>query len=145
MPRRRSSAVAVLVGLSWVACSDEEAQPRWDELDRSERIEFMTQTVLPVMRSIFEAHDPVLYADVRCETCHGDDMLEVDYRMPHALSPLPLEGTLETAAARNPVATQFMLDEVFPAMADMLDRDRYNEQSAPDGFRCVGCHVVFDG
>jgi hypothetical protein len=103
---------------------------------------FMTDAVLPVMRSVFEAYDPMV--DVGCETCHGHDMVQVDYRMPNVLASLPLEGTLEAADARDPEATQFMLDEVFPVMAELLGRDRYNAASAPDGFRCVGCHLVAD-
>jgi hypothetical protein len=126
------------------ACSSDPPESGWEALDRSERMVFMNDTVTPVMRELFQGHDPVAYADFGCETCHGGDMVAVDYRMPNALMPLPIEGTLETAQARDPEATLFMLEEVFPVMADLLDRDRYHPSSAPDGFRCVGCHLVAD-
>jgi hypothetical protein len=138
-------SVAALVVLSCAACTQEASPPIWDELDRNERILFMNDTVMPVMRDIFQAHDSTAYAAFGCQTCHGDDMLEVDYRMPNTLMPLPLDGTLEAAQARDLEATQFMLDDVFPVMTELLGRERYNPDTAPDGFRCVGCHRVDDG
>ena len=69
-------------------------------------------------------------------------MIDADYEMPHALTALPLDDTLEVAQARNPEMTALMLDDVFPVMVELLGADKYNEQTAPDGLRCTICHLV---
>lgn len=135
---RRSSAALLALAVV-TGCADE---PTWDQLDRAARLEYMTDVVLPTMRDIFQAHDPERHAGFSCATCHGDDLVAVDYAMPNALTPLPLDGTLAAAEARDPETTAFMLDEVFPAMAALLGREKYSHDAAPDGFRCVGCHRV---
>lgn len=102
----------------------------------------MTQTVEPTMRDIFQARNPVLYADFGCPSCHGADPEGSDYVMPAFLPPLPLDGTLEAAMARNPEMAAFMLDEVFPTFVALIDEEKYDEAAAPGGYRCVGCHLV---
>ncbi len=130
----------LLAGVVVFGCS---AEPKtWAQRDRDERMAYMQEVVLPTMREIFIAYDPDRYADFSCATCHGNDAAAVDYAMPNALGPLPLDGTLEVAMARNPEMTAFMLDEVFPTMVELLDEQKYNPQSAPNGYRCVGCHLV---
>jgi hypothetical protein len=94
------------------------------------------------MRELFQDLDPVRYEGFDCETCHGANLVEVDYRMPNALPALPLEGTLEAAHARNPQMTQFMLDEVFPVFVELIGREKFDHDTRPDGFRCTGCHLV---
>jgi hypothetical protein len=128
-------------GLSIVAC-DDAAATTWAELDRTERIAFMTEEVEPTMRELFVARDPERYAGFGCPSCHGPDPEGADYAMPAFLGPLPLEGTLEAAELRDPAMTAFMLDEVFPTMAALLDEEKFHETEAPDGFRCVRCHLV---
>lgn len=138
-PRRVWGPVSGLVVLA--ACA--EPSPRtWDELDRTERAAFMLEEVLPRMADIFAAHDPERFAGFACESCHGVDLVDVDYAMPNALGALPTEGTLEVAMARDPVMTQFMLDDVFPVMVELLDGEKYSESDAPDGLRCTICHLV---
>jgi hypothetical protein len=127
-----------LLAVLTLAC----AEPTWAEKGREARLAYMTDVVLPTMREIFQARDPARYAGFTCATCHGDDHVAADYAMPNALTPLPIDGTLDAARAIDPDMTTFMLDEVFPVMADLLGRDKYNQGSAPDGFRCVGCHRV---
>jgi hypothetical protein len=123
------------------ACAADDG-PRWAELDREERIAFMTEEVEPTMREIFVDHDAMRFAAFGCPSCHGPDPEGSDYAMPAFLGPLPLEGTLEAAQMRDPVMTAFMLDEVFPTMAALLDEEKFHETEAPDGFRCVRCHLV---
>jgi len=132
---------AACLVLALAACS--EAEPGgWDGLDRNERIAFMEDEVLPRMTAIFAEHDPQRFASFACESCHGIDMIDADYEMPHALTALPLDDTLEVAQARNPEMTALMLDDVFPVMVELLGADKYNEQTAPDGLRCTICHLV---
>lgn len=129
----------LLVGLA--ACASEDA-PTWAALDRQERLAFMTDEVEPTMRAIFQERDAQRWASFGCESCHGPDPVGSDYEMPAFLPALPLDGTLEAAQMRNPEMTAFMLDEVFPTMAALLDEPKFNETTAPDGFRCVRCHLV---
>src|SRR5690606_33198906 len=138
--RRSFSAFLALAVVAVAGCSAPSADPTWDELDRDARLEYMAEVVLPTMREIFQAHDPQRYAAFSCSTCHGEDLVDVDYAMPNALAPLPLDDTLAQAEALDPEMTAFMLDEVFPVMAELLGREKYNHDAAPDGFRCVGCH-----
>ncbi len=137
---RGYAALSALLG--WLLCGCEAEPETWAELDHEERVAYMGEVVVPAMREIFQSHDPERYASFSCQTCHGDDASEVDYAMPNALTPLPLEGTLEAADAIDPDEAAFMLDEVFPKMVELLGYEKYNKVSAPDGFRCVGCHRV---
>jgi hypothetical protein len=131
----RSVTVAFLAG-----CTTES--PTWADLDYDERLAFMTNEVEPTMRAIFQENDAVRWSEFACETCHGADAVARDYEMPNVLGALPLENTIEVAQMRNPEMTAFMLDDVFPTMAALLDEPKFNETTEPDGFRCVRCHVV---
>lgn len=124
-------------------CSSQE-QGTWEDFDAQERLEYMNEVVFPTMREIFQEEDPERFAGFSCESCHGSNRLEVDHAMPNALGPLPLDGTLEAAEARNPQMTAFMLDDVFPVIVDLLDYERFSHDENPDGFRCTGCHLVAD-
>ncbi len=141
MRRLRGVAVPSLIVAFLLLGCDSEPET-WAELDHEERVTYMSEVVTPAMRDIFQAHDPDRYAGFSCQTCHGENASEVDYAMPNGLTPLPMEGTLEAAEAIDAAETAFMLDEVFPKMVELLDYEKYNEVSAPDGFRCVGCHRV---
>jgi hypothetical protein len=134
-PRAAWVFVATLVGC-------EQPDPTWDELDYDARLAYMTDVVQPTMREIFVARDPERYAGFSCASCHGPDPEGADHAMPAFLGPLPLDGTLEAAEARNPEMTRFMLDEVFGTFTELLDREKFAHDAAPDGFRCTGCHLV---
>ena len=123
------------------ACSSDRSAS-WAELDREARLTFMTEEVEPTMRDIFVAFDATRFAAFGCPSCHGPEPEANDYAMPAFLGPLPLEGTLEAAEMRDPEMTAFMLDDVFPTMAALLDEEKFAEGDAPDGFRCVLCHLV---
>jgi len=136
----RATIFASLVGLVLVGCGEEQARP-WSEQDRGERMEYMQSVVLPTMRDIFQAYDPQRYAEFSCQTCHGEDASAVNFAMPNALFALPRDGTIAAAMAHDPEATAWMLDSVFPTMVSLLGEEKYNPQTAPDGYRCIGCHV----
>src|SRR5204863_3505383 len=83
------------------SCADQQS-PTWAELDRPERLAFMTDEVEPMMRAIFQERDPQRFAAFGCPSCHGPDPEGSDYAMPAFLGALPLEGTIEAAEQRNP-------------------------------------------
>jgi hypothetical protein len=144
MPMAHAAPSTKVIHFGIVACllgCTSEA-PTWAELDFDERIAFMTTEVEPTMREIFQARDAQRWASFGCETCHGFEPETRDYAMPQVLGALPLENTLEVAEMRNPEMTAFMLDDVFPVMAELVGEPKYNEQSEPNGFRCVRCHIV---
>lgn len=133
--------VSSLPFIGLLACSDD--LPPWPEQTREERERFMRERVVPELQPRFQRFDPVKYERFGCETCHGKDAASRRYRMPNPeLEPLPLEGTLAYARSKDAKATQFMLDSVHPIMAELLGEARYNEVTAPDGFRCTRCHPV---
>jgi hypothetical protein len=131
-----------VLGVLFAACEDAEPEPTWAERDFDERFRYMNDVVLPTMKDIFEAYDPERFAGFTCTNCHGPDAAAQDYAMPAFLPALPLEGTLEAAQARDPETTAFMLDEVFPTIVLLLDEEKFDHETAPDGFRCTRCHLV---
>lgn len=132
----------LVLGLLVFACEEAESEPTWAERDFDERFRYMNDVVLPAMKDIFEAYDPERFAGFTCAHCHGPDAATLDYAMPAFLPALPLEGTLEAAEARDPEMTAFMLDEVFPTITLLLDEEKFDHETAPDGFRCTRCHLV---
>lgn len=114
----------------------------WADMDAAQRRAYMEDVVFPQMRDLFVAHDPDRYANFSCESCHGPNREESGHAMPAILGPLPLEGTLEVAEARNPEMTAFMLDEVFPVFVELLDETKFDHDGDEDGYRCTGCHLV---
>jgi len=128
-----------------LGCDDggtgDDGETVWAEMDAAQRHDYMVEVVNPRMREIFVAHDSGRYANFSCESCHGTDPEASEWAMPAFLGPLPLEGTLEAAEARNPEQTQFMLDEVFPEFVELLGDTRYAPDN-PDGYRCTGCHLI---
>lgn len=136
--------MSLVVACASAAEGDAEADdgpPTFDDLDFDERVELMTFEVLPTMREIFQARDPERWAAFSCDTCHGPDFAALQYDMPQTLPALPRDGTLEAAEAIDPDMTAFMLDEVFPVMTELLGREKFHHDTAPNGFRCIGCHV----
>ncbi len=110
----------------------------WEDMDFAQRREYMEQVVQPTMEELFVAWDPELYPEVTCETCHGEDPLDVDYEMPNGLEPLdlddfPLENSPDEEIREHAI---FMNDEVKPTMAELLDQEPF-----PQGtFGCFECH-----
>ena len=106
----------------------------WEEMSDFDREMYMVGKVLPIMQELFRGHDPERYAEVACETCHGEEMREVEFRMPVAsMFVVPPEGTpaYESMVATFPETVRFMREDVTPAMGTML---------GADGFTCAGCH-----
>jgi hypothetical protein len=116
------------------ASPSESAPVAWADMDRNQRMEFMGLTVLPEMKKLFQDYDAKGFAEFKCQTCHGNDMKEVDYKVPNGLfaltKPDPIPGSMEYDAE----VTKFMQDKVMPEMATMLGKQPGTE------FGCFNCH-----
>jgi hypothetical protein len=66
-------------------------------------------------------------------------MDKVRFQMPHALYALPAVDTVKAATEYDAKTTQFMLDEVVPAMREMLGKD---DAGAEARFGCLSCHLT---
>ena len=109
-----------------------DAPKSWEEMDRQGRMEFMGTVVLPAMKEKFQAHDAGRFAEFKCDTCHGKNKQEVDFKMPNDITPLPAEGTIEAAKAMDEKMTAFLVEAVVPEMKKM---------SGEDDFGCFDCHL----
>lgn len=101
----------------------------WADMDRQQRMEFMGLQVLPAMKELFQEFDSGDYGDFRCQSCHGDDMESVDFKMPNALYELPKDDPIAAANEYNPEITAFMKDKVVPKMQELIGVDS-----------CFSCH-----
>lgn len=113
--------------------ADTPKELAWKEMNREQRLEFMGVTVMPVMDKLFKAYDAEGFAEFKCQTCHGPDMEAVDYKMPNGLFSLPAANPVESAKEYDAPMTAFMLDELTPKMAELL-------QLGPTEFGCFSCH-----
>lgn len=124
-----------------------EAMPKaaktWVDKSREERMDWMGLEVFPKMKAAFTEHDAEGFAEFACQTCHGNDMEVVDFKMPNALYALPTTGTMESAMDYDPEITNFMATVVVPEMAKLLDMKPYDPETNT-GFGCFGCHPTED-
>ncbi len=157
-----SFAVSSVFTLSIAACKPKAAEPApeaapeeganqaqaeepgapsvpWAEKTHKQKQEFMGIYVLPKMSSLFKAQDGERFADFKCQTCHGDDMESVGFKMPSDLYPLPAENTIEAAKEYDAEMTAFMMEKVVPAMVELLGVPPYDPATGR-GFGCFSCH-----
>lgn len=109
----------------------------WGEMTHEEREWDMIGRFLPVMRELFADHDAERWAQIECETCHGDDMEARHYALPSAnMIPIPMLNTPAYEAAKNAdlEVTVYMEDTIVPAMRTMLG---FGEEAS-----CSTCHPV---
>ncbi len=111
----------------------------WDQKTKQQRQEFMGIYVFPKMKQVFQGKNAETYAEFKCQTCHGDDMEAVGFKMPNDLYPLPTENTIEAAKEYDAETTQFMMEQVVPTMVDVLGVKPY-DPSTGEGFGCFSCH-----
>lgn len=116
------------------AAESSSAEKGWKDMDREEQLEFMGLVVLPEMKKLFAEYDAEGYAEFKCQTCHGEDMKEVDYKMPNGLYGLPKAGTIDASKDYDPEITAFMMEKVVPKMAELLGQKPVEELS------CFSCH-----
>lgn len=106
----------------------------WELLSVGDKELYMVGKVNPIMKELFAAHDAEEFADFDCVDCHGEEMREIEFKMPapsmYIVAP---EGT---PAHRGMLATfpemvKFMAETVTPTMGTLL---------GVEGFTCAGCH-----
>jgi hypothetical protein len=109
----------------------------WAQKTRGERVEFMGLYFFPKMKTVFR--EQTLALPFRCQTCHGENMEEADFRMPNGLHPLPSDDPLKAALAEDEPAARFMVEQVVPTMNELLGKD-----DARDSARvaCLDCHAT---
>lgn len=112
----------------------------WSEKSFKQRQEFMGTVFLKEMKTMFKAHDENTYKGFKCQTCHGDDMKEKNFAMPSdSIYPLPTKDTIKAAMDYDEKVTKFMIEEVVPKSAELLNMEAYNPETG-QGFGCFGCH-----
>ena len=111
------------------------ATETWAEQTGESKGEYMYNCVVPVMKPIFQAHDPERFADFGCATCHGADFGGGTYQMP-AVWALDWSDMESWPEGYN----EFMTTQVVPEMATLLGVAPYDPTSNPEGFGCNGCH-----
>jgi hypothetical protein len=99
-----------------------------------QRMEFMGLTFHPKMSELFARHG---YDQLRCQTCHGEDMEARGFEMPASLRAL---GTDPVTAGRerDAKATAFMSSEVMPLTVELLGA---GDPGARAGLDCFTCHA----
>ncbi len=110
-------------------------------MDKAARGKYMKDVVMPKMKEVFTAFDPK-YSDMKCTTCHGSAALSGSFAMPNAELPkLPEDmAKFKELAAKNPKMTEFMLKQVKPEMAKLLNEPEWTPETKA-GFGCTNCHT----
>jgi hypothetical protein len=113
---------------------------RWSALSWEERHDRMTWLVHPTMAKLFQRFQQSPYPTLTCRTCHGADAEQVQYKMPHGLPALdPAHLPNPNGGGAKARIAKFMVDEVTPQMAELLEVDPYDLKTGR-GFGCFGCH-----
>ena len=120
------------------APAEPEAAKVWADMNVDERKMHMGTVVWPHMKEKFIAANAEQYADFKCQTCHGDDMTEVGFKMPNALTPLPVTDTFKAAMDMDPEIAKFMGEVVVPTMAADLNMEA---GSGEGQIGCFSCHL----
>jgi cytochrome c553 len=97
----------------------------------------MGLVVFPEMRSVFRERSSPAAAPFRCQTCHGEDMERAEFKMPHALRPLPAADPMNAATAIDEKTAKFMSERVVPAIRGLLAKDDATEAPL---IGCATCH-----
>ena len=116
------------------ADTQEPAAKKFADMDKDERLEFMGLTILPEMAQLWKEFDPEVAGDFGCQTCHGDDMKEVSYKMPNGLTALDPADPIASGNSYDEDTTKFMLEKVVPRMAELMQQEPVTE------FNCFSCH-----
>lgn len=110
----------------------------FDSLDHEQRIQFMKEVVVPAMAPLFKNHDPKMFADFGCKTCHGEGVKEGKFDMPNDKLPKLFGPSMEKYKKED---LEWMGNEIKPAMAKLLKQPEYTKEN-PKGFGCLECHTA---
>jgi hypothetical protein len=145
--------ISIAACLFVVACGggqdsgpDVEPEPTaYEDMNFDQRFAFMSDVVLPQMTEVFVAFDPK-FEGMGCATCHGDGATDGSFVMPSPQIPaLPATEEAFYEYVKDPEHarwSQFMLDQVWPQMASLLEVAPFDPASNPDGFSCSNCHTA---
>jgi hypothetical protein len=124
------------------AAQGSHADPTWSALSWEERHDVMTFAVLPNMSRLFQRFRAASAPDMTCRTCHGEDAERIGYAMPHGLPAIDPRRMPDPNAhdAKEAKMAKFMIEEVTPAMADLLSIPRGEPPGSRQGFSCFNCH-----
>jgi hypothetical protein len=117
----------------------------WTTWPHDKKLAYMKDTVSPAEKQIFATFEPVRYAYLTCETCHGQSARQRNYRMPNPDLPHLVggkEGFMELAA-KQPETLRFMQQVVAPETAKLLGYQVF-DMDKHIGFSCYQCHVRAD-
>ena len=109
----------------------------WADMNPEQRGEHMKVNVKPKMATLFQAFDGERYAEFGCKTCHGEDAEANQFAMPNP--DLPKLDNFEELKQKQPKMMEFMMTQVVPNMASLVDQEPYNPETQT-GFGCGGCH-----
>lgn len=143
--------IATLACLLSSACGDGQdngtagTQPTaYAQMNREQRTAFMSAVILPQMQPIFAAFD-AKFQNMSCTTCHGSGAANGTFAMPDPqIPPLPATEEAFYEYVKDPEHarwSQFMLDKVWPRMAELLQVDKFDPVAHPNGFSCSNCHT----
>ena len=106
----------------------------WEEMSVEDREFYMIGKVNPIMKELFVGYDAEEFGDFDCVHCHGEEMREIDFKMPApSMYIVPPEGTPGHRGMLStfPDEVKFMQEVVTPSMAKLL---------GIENFSCAGCH-----
>ena len=110
----------------------------FDEMNHDQRIEFMTNTVVPTMAPLFQKHDAEEFKDFGCKTCHGAAAADGSFTMPN--DQLPVLDFADMSKWK-PADLEWMNKVIKPTMAKLIGEEEYSEAN-PKGFGCLECHTT---
>jgi hypothetical protein len=117
----------------------------WPTWSHEKKLAYMKQTVMPAEKEIFSRFEPVRFAYLTCETCHGQSARDGTYKMPNPDLPHLVggkQGFMELAE-KQPETLRFMQSVVVPETAHLLGYPAFDMEKHV-GFSCYQCHVRAD-
>jgi cytochrome c5 len=142
--------ISMAVCLFVAACGGgEDSKPApeptaYEDMSFQQREALMRDVVLPKMTETFVAFD-AKFKGMDCKTCHGDGATDGTYAMPSPQIPvLPGSEAAFGEYVKDPEQarwTQFMIDQVWPQMASLLQVAKFDPATSPGGFSCSNCHT----
>lgn len=119
------------------------AEPtKYADMNMMQRAKFMKTVVMPTMKPLFVAHDPVRFANFDCTTCHGANAVAHNFNMPSG--ELPLDFSKVRGDTKKMALSQFMQKTVVPTMVKLLQETEFDPKTMT-GFGCSGCHTMVGG